>query len=281
MKKLAFILSLSLLCMLLTSCSNMFYYPSRDEFYSPKSFNIDYEDHYFQSNDGLKLHGWFLKTSQDNIKGTIVHFHGNAENITTHFLSLAWLVNYGYQIFIFDYRGYGKSEGKTSQKGIYFDALAAFNYSHRLHKEKGAGKYIVYGQSLGGIISLRALMDFPKKKDIHLVVMDSTFSSYQKIAFDKMTDSWITIPFSPLVYLLISDEMESFSHIQNLSVPLLVIHGDSDKVVPYKFGKEIYVNSPNQIEKWMWSINGGKHTDVFFREEGKYRKKFVKFLENI
>jgi len=95
--------------------------------------------------------GWYFPSQLSTTpKATIIQFHGNAQNFSAHYLSLAWLTKQEFNLFTFSYRGYGNSEGRPDQKGTYLDGLAALNQGWELHKKSGAKKFIVYGQSLGG-----------------------------------------------------------------------------------------------------------------------------------
>jgi fermentation-respiration switch protein FrsA (DUF1100 family) len=267
-----------LLLFILQSCGHLFYQPSRDEFYHPRQFKLSYEDVHFQAKDGTKLHGWFLASQVQPVKGTIVHFHGNAQNITTHFLNLSWLVKQGFNIFIFDYRGYGKSEGKASQEGLYQDALAALKKGKELHNTQG--KFIVYGQSLGGIVSLRALADYPDLSKVDLIVMDSTFDSYRDIAFDKLTSRWFLYPVSPLALVAVSDAYAADEIFEKIKTPTLVIVGLKDSIIPAKFGKRIYKGIDAQ-EKWLWKLPMGRHIDVFHGPNESYRSDFLKLVDSL
>lgn len=187
----------------------------------------------------------------------------------------------GYNLFTFDYRGYAKSEGRPSQAGIYLDALAAFDKGYELHQREGGGKYIIYGQSTGGAISLRAIPDWEKYESISLIVMDSAFDSYKDIAFDKLTDRWFLYPISPLAFVLVSDEYAADEVFKKISKPTLVIVGKHDKVVPPKFGKRIF-KGISAKDKWLWKVEEGSHIDVYHHRQGLlYRDKFVDLLEKI
>ncbi|MFN8370097.1 MAG: alpha/beta hydrolase, partial [Bacteriovoracaceae bacterium] len=231
---------------IVSSCSTLFYQPARETFYLPQNFNLNYDEVKIETSDKVKLNGWWLKNSTQESKGVILFFHGNAENISTHCFNLAWTTKYGYELLCIDYRGYGNSEGKPNQQGTYLDAIASMDYAYEkiflpLKKLHPKLKFIIYAQSLGGIITGRAVIDWKNREQINLLVLDSTFSSYQNIAFDKLKSVWLTFLLSPLAYLLISDEMEFKSKIDLIKpIPTLVIHGDSDPVIPQKFGKEIF-----------------------------------------
>ena len=265
---------------LLQGCSHLFYQPSERHFYDPAQFKLSYEDVWFDSLDGTKLHGWFFPANTSKPKGTIVQFHGNAQNISTHFLSLVWLVNEGYNLFTFDYRGYGKSKGNSTQAGLYQDALAALNMGKEFHSTRGQGHFIVFGQSLGGIVSLRALPDFKEKDEVSLLVLDSTFDSYQGIASDKLRSRWFLWPFSPLAYLLISDKYASKNVLEKITLPTLVIVGEGDEVIPAKFGKQIFQEIP-ALKKWLWDIPDGGHIGVFHHNAVSYRKDFLQLLDKM
>ena len=117
-----------LICSLIlsTGCSYLFFYPQRKLINNPYLQDVDYRDIFFKTPDGLMLHGWFLKSSEES-KGTILFLHGNAENISTHVNNVLWLVENGFDVLIFDYRGYGKSEGDPTLEGVHVDAEAALN----------------------------------------------------------------------------------------------------------------------------------------------------------
>ncbi len=264
----------------LYGCSSVFYFPTKYFYADPKQHNVSYDDIDFKSTDGTDLHGWLMydKTYTKKKKGLILFFHGNAQNITSHWLNLGWIVKEGYDVFIFDYRGYGLSKGQANQQGLNKDSIAALNWAHK--KSKDYSKFIVYGQSLGGIVSMRAMKDIDFTSDIDLYVLDSTFSSYQDIAFDKLRHAGIMVAVSPLAYILVSDEYGAYKNLDKLKMPVLMIHGKKDFVVPYKFGEEIYRKLKTQ-KKWWWPVEDGLHTDVFHPRHLQYRARFVEFLETI
>lgn len=269
---------LFVLIWLLTSCTHVFYQPSRHQYVDPDKFKLNYQDVYFTSRDGTRLHGWFFKSKKAQVKGTVIQFHGNAQNLSSHFLSLLWLIDEGYNFFTFDYRGYGKSEGKANIDGVYEDSLAALEKGLELQRANGGGHYVVYGQSLGGAISLRAVPDFKKNKEITFIVQDSTFSSYKAIAFDRVKSVWFMLPISPLAYVLISNKYASYKVFDQITWPTLVISGEKDNVMPVKFGKEIYQEIASE-KKWFWKVPEARHIEVFFVAQGKYRQDFLSLLD--
>lgn len=270
--------SLLLFFVFLGGCSNLFYQPTKRHFTEPKQFKLAHQEVWFASKDGTKLHGWFFPATTKTVKGTVVQFHGNAENISTHFFSLIWLIKEGYNLFTWDYRGYGFSEGEPSQKGVHEDALAALEEGKKLHG--GKGLFIVYGQSLGGAVSMRAVPDSKHAGEVDLLVHDSSFASYQTVASKVLRKRWFLWPFSPLAYVLVSDAYAPEDVISRLTSPTLVIVGEQDAVVPPELGKETYEKLPMH-RKWLWKLPAGSHIDVYHHADGKYRQPLLDLLEDL
>lgn len=265
-----------------TGCTQIFYQPTSRLYSDPAAAGINFENVYFESVDGVRLHGWLFPQSskEKKSKGLILFFHGNAQNITSHFVNFFWILEEGWDFFIFDYRGYGLSEGKASQQGVHKDGLAALKLSHQWVSEKGYPKFVVYAQSLGGTIAARSLQDDPKREEIDLIVFDSTFPSYQRIARNKLKSTGIFSFLSPLVPVLVSDEYSPDAFYQEITNPVLVVHGQKDAVVEYHYGEEIFQKLQTQ-KKWFWSLEEGRHIDVFFSEEGKNRDRFLDLVETL
>lgn len=268
-----------LLLLLLVGCSHLFYQPSPQQYLDPAQFRLSYQDVHFTARDGTPLHGWFFPAQGEKVKGTVVQFHGNAQNISTHFLSLVWLVQHGYNLFIFDYRGYGKSPGKPSQERVHLDALAGLDQGHRLWEEKGRGRFIVYGQSLGSIISLRALEDW-RGGEVDLIVQDSPFYSYKKIAFDKVAETWLLWPLSPFAFMLVSDDYASWQKISEIRAPLLVITSTQDRLTPPLYGKWIY-NHVASERKWYWKSHEAGHIGIYFTQNEQWKGKLLELLDQL
>lgn len=264
--------------LLFFSCSNLFYHPSKNTYLLPEFFGIEYESFHFKSQDQTKLHGWKLKAIDDRPQYTVIFFHGNAENISSHFITLAWLTRHDFQILNFDYRGYGKSHGKPSPKGLYQDSLSALQEAWKWHKKSQTKKFIVYAQSLGGAVAAKAIHDFSHKDDIDLLVLESSFSSYKKVAVDVLKNSVVTWIFHPLGYVLVPDKFATTKVLPQLpGFAKLIIHGNEDTIVPFHHGQKIFelISPP----KTFWKVSGGLHTNTFFHHGRKYRKKFLDYIK--
>lgn len=263
-------------------CTNIFFQPDRFSYSTPEKFNLKYQSFYFDSKDGTKLHAWKVhrKEKFKQSSGTIILFHGNAQNLSSHWLNLAWMTEFGYDLMIFDYRGYGQSEGVAHQKGIHEDSIKALEVAYDWSKENKSF-FIAYGQSLGGAIMARAIADFKQATEIKLIVLDSTFLSYQKIALKKLFDSCLFSLFSPLAFILVNDDYAPENILDKLpGTNYLVMHAPMDPIVPYSLGKKVFKKLKSE-KKTFWEIKAGFHTDAFFVDDYKYRKEFLEFLEKL
>ena len=259
-----------------SGCSSLFYYPAKDKvFYFPEKAGFTPEDINFEDVQKRNLHGWWFPSRQQPAKKTILFFHGNAENLTSHYLQLVWLTQEGYNLFIFDYPGYGVSAGQPTPQSCVEAGIAALEWTH----QKDPRGLIVYGQSLGGIVAARTVLEKKKDIPIDLLVLDSTFSSFQRIARVKMSRIWLTWLFQPLAYVLFRDTYAP-EHLDEISpLPTLVIHGEKDNVVEFQHGERIFKDLKEP--KTFWRIPNGVHTDVFWGHKQKYRQEFLNFLAQL
>lgn len=255
--------------------NSMFYYPDRVVYDTPARHGLQYEDVTFPSRDGTILSGWFIPAVGPS-KGTVVHFHGNAQNMTSHFGFVSWLPGQGFNLFVFDYRGYGKSAGKPDRRGLYEDSVAALDY---ISSRPGVDheRLLVLGQSLGGANAIVALGSSPRK-GVRAVAIDSSFASYRSIVRDKIGEMpLLSLLRWPLSYLLIGDSLSPETYVANIApTPLLIIHGIADPVIPYGHGKRLYelAGTPKQL----WTVEGGEHTSAFAEPSGGYRQRVVDFF---
>ncbi|PIR19608.1 MAG: alpha/beta hydrolase [Elusimicrobia bacterium CG11_big_fil_rev_8_21_14_0_20_64_6] len=238
-----------------------------------------WEEVKFKSADGTGLTGLWFPARGMPAKGVIVHFHGNGENMTSHYLFVYWLALEGYDVFSFDYRGYGASEGSKSISGAIEDGAAAL----RLARGRAGGareRLIVIGQSLGGAIALASL-DLDGGEGVRGLILDSTFASYRAVARDKLNHVWLTWPFQyPLSYFLISERWAPKRLIaRRKRVPLLMMHAVADPVVPYAQGRRLYELAPGPKE--FWKIAGTGHTAAFFTLGPQYRPTTLAWLERV
>lgn len=261
-----------------SGCTHLFYQPDRYLYYSPEKLGFHPREIQFKSADGTRLLGWFFPARTPKPKGTVVQFHGNAENMSSHFTSLVWLIDEGYNLFTFDYRGYGGSGGEPTQAGIYLDGMAALDKAWEL---RTGLKFIVYGQSLGGAILMRAFEDFRNKSQTSLIVLDSTFMNYKTVARRLLSRTWFTWPLSFLPYLFVSNKYGSEQAVSASQNQILIIHDKKDPAVPFACGEDIFEKAQNASHKEFWKLDDGHHIEVFSEYNMSYRKNFIKLLENL
>src|SRR3990172_6065576 len=232
-----------------TGCTSMFFYPEKGLRDNPVLQRFPHEEIYFSASDGVKLHGWFFKAQGDSL-GTILVLHGNAENISTHINSVLWLVKEGYDLFTFDYRGYGMSKGKTSIKGVHLDAIAALDTLLEL-PEANKERIFVLGQSVGGAIAVYTVANSPHKDHIKALIIDSAFSDYRRIAREKLASLFLTWPFQYPLSFLFNNSYSPEDQIKHITpVPLLIIHGDQDRIIPLHHSSILYEEALEPKELW-------------------------------
>jgi len=236
------------------------YFPEKEIYATPDQAGLEYEEVHFKSSDGVDLHGWFIPAAQN--RGTLLFFHGNAGNISHRLESLQIFNRLGVNSFIFDYRGYGMSGGKPSEKGTYLDAEAARSY---LISEKGlAGEDIIlFGRSMGGSIAARLASNHRPAA----LIIESSFTSVKKLAADLYP--WLATRY------LTRFRYDTAFHMNRVEAPVLIIHSADDEIIPFKHGKALYASAKGP--KVFLEIKGG-HNDGFIRSIEPYTKGLDSFI---
>lgn len=253
----------------------LFYYPDKEVYDTPARHGLPFEEVTFASKDGTRLSGWFIP-AVGKAKGTVIHFHGNAQNMTAHFGFVSWLPAEGFNLFVFDYRGYGKSAGKPNKPGVYEDSVAAIAYI-AARKDVDQSRLIILGQSLGGTNAIAAV-GMNHFTGIRAVVIESTFASYREIVRDKIGEIPIVSLLKwPLSYILVGNGLSAEQSVDKIApVPLLLIYGNGDQIIPYHHGKRLYEKA--REPKQLWTIEGGGHMDAFPEASSPYRAKLIGFF---
>jgi len=232
-------------CILLyISQARLIYYPSRDIFTTPSQIGLKYEDAHFQSADSTKLHGWFIPA--DSARGIVLFCHGNAGNISNRFESLEIFHELGLSVFIFDYRGYGKSAGKPTEQGTYLDTEAALKYIIA-HQHIAPLEMIFFGRSLGGAIISWLAVRYPPK----MLIIESSFTSTADLGSE-------IYPFVP-VKLLLRFKYKTLENLQQIHCPVLVIHSRDDDIIPFEHGQKLFesANEPKHFVEIIGTHNNG------------------------
>ncbi len=254
----------------------MLYYPDSVEYQRPNDedrlVKLEYEEIWFESADGTRLNGWWLP-AVGRAEGTVIHLHGNAQNMTSHFSFVDWIPPAGFNLLLFDYRGYGKSKGRPNRKGVYEDSVAALRYV-KGREDVEQDKIFVLGQSLGGTCAL-GVMGREPFEGIRAVAIDSAFESYRRIAEDKIDlIPVLSLAKGPMSKVLLNDEYSAIEVVDKISVPIVFIHAKDDEVVPFEHGQQLYERASEPKE--FWQIEQGGHTSAFLFSS--YQRKLADFF---
>ncbi len=244
--RIAFLVALTI--MLVMGCDGCFYFPSREIVYTPETFRLNYEEVRFKTSDGVELWGWFLK-ADGPAKGTVLHFHGNAENISTHIVESYWLPRYGYNVLLFDYRGYGKSQGRVTRAGTVLDGHAAVDYLLS-RDDVDPKRLVMFGQSLGGAVGLAVAAERP---EIAAMVVDAAFGDYRRVATRHVRKALLFEPLAALlVKMLISKGHDPIDLLDRLAPrPLFVIASGKDRICYPELSRELFDAAKEPKQFWL------------------------------
>ena len=273
----ALLLRLSIMAALLlplSGCSGLFFYPMSDWVQNPARQELAYEDVILIHPNGLRLHGWWLPSATDEVKGTVYHLHGNAQNISTHLMNVVWLPEQGYQVLLLDYRGYGLSEGEASLPEVQEDLQLGLDWLY------ASGRIdpplIIFGQSLGASLTTSVVGRDANQGKGDCVILEAPFTGYQDITRDIMRQSWVLWPFSFIVAPLIPDEGRPLDRVTGISPrPLLVMHSDEDQVIPFEHGRTLFEAA--EAPKTFQRLKGG-HIQSARAEDVQQR--LLDFMQN-
>ena len=212
---------------------------------TPADADLPCSDLEIATDDGERVHGWWIP-AREAAAGHVLLCHGNAGNVGDRVLHAALLTAAGFDVLLFDYRGYGRSSGRPSEDGTYRDARAA--RAALLEQPRVDAPRVLYlGESLGGAVALALALEAPPAG----LVLQSTFTSIRDMARRHY-------PFIPRA--LVPDAYPSLSRIRGLRVPLLVIHGERDGIVPPVHGDELFAAAPEP--KRLHRVAGAGHNDL-------------------
>ncbi len=238
----------------------MIFLPSRAITITPANMGIEAEDVWFESANGKKLHGWFAFHDPDAV--TILFSHGNAGNISGRVHTMKNFVDMGFNVLIYDYQGYGKSEGRPTEKGIMQDGLAAWDLLVEEHNIS-PDRILPAGRSLGGAVTMY-IADYHNTR---AVALESTFTSMPDVA----ARVYRIFP----VRLLARVEMNSLERIRNFEGAMLVAHSPDDRVIPYDMGRTLYESARGPTQ---WLEMTGNHNDGYALTGEKYKQAYIEFV---
>ncbi len=243
------------------------FFPNRSLDVTPKTEGLAYEDVRFAAHDGVTLHGWWIPAPDARV--TVVWFHGNAGNIGDRVHNIGFLHRMlRANVFIFDYRGYGQSHGgrsDLSEEATYRDGEGALTYL-RARPEAARTRVVYFGRSLGAAIAIELARGHPPAG----LILETAFTTLKDVAR-------VHYPFVPLWFL--RTKYESLRKIPEIRVPLLILHGDRDEVVPLEQAHRLYAaaNEPKRL----YVIRGASHNDTYMVGGAAYFDVWANFFRSL
>lgn len=237
-------------CIYLVICLAYYFFQEKIIFHpekTPQDFQFQYpipfEEHFLKTPDGASINAVHCKV--ENARGVVLYFHGNAAHIYELGAMAEHFTTYGYDVFILDYRSYGKSTGKLSEANLHKDAKMCYDWL-RTHYE--ASEIVIYGRSIGSGIATRLASVAPHQK----LVLESPYFSL--IDLGKYYTPYLPYP------LLVRYPLESGKHIKKVESPVFIIHGTTDTIVPFESGEKLAKAAPN-LGKF-YQLEGVGHNDL-------------------
>ena len=236
--------------------------PGRELTATPADIGMDYDDVSVETADGITLHGWFVKGQTQQV---VLFFHGNAGNISHRLESIRQFRSLGLSVLIIDYRGYGQSDGRANERGIYLDGDAAWQY---LVNSRGfaPSNIVVFGRSLGGSV---AALIASRYRPAGLIV-ESSFSSIRDIASE-------IYPWLPVRWMARYDH-PTRDFVAEVECPVLIVHSRNDEIVPFHHGEAIFENVSSQ--RYFLTIFGS-HNYAFLEDSDTYMQGVGTFLASL
>ncbi len=238
------------------------FYPAKNIEFTPASINLAYKDVYLKTQDGVRIHGWFIP--HDNAKYTFLFCHGNAGNVGHRLDKIGMLYNVGLNIFIIDYRGFGLSQGRPSEKGLYLDAKAGYEYL--LKAQKAAPEQIIlYGESLGTAV----LVNLASESKVKAIILEGAFPCGKDMG-KKI------YPFIPK--FIFSNSFNSLAKIKKVHVAKLFLHSTEDEIVPFALAKKLFLSAPEP--KYLVELRGS-HNTAFIDCKEQYQSAIAGFIDKL
>ena len=227
---------------------------------TPADWGLAYEEVWLDTSDGEKLHGWFIPHA--GARQVLLFFHGNAGNISHRQASVEIFHRTGLSVLIFDYRGYGRSNGRPTESGLYTDAAAAWTYLTD-HRGFDSRDILLFGRSLGGAVAAQ----LASQVEPGALILESTFSSARDVAR--------TI-YPVLSWLIIKRfDFDTAGWLQSVHCPVLVLHSPDDEIIPFELGSKVYESAPTPK---VFQKMRGDHNNGFLLSQPQYQQALAAFL---
>jgi fermentation-respiration switch protein FrsA (DUF1100 family) len=248
--------------MLESLINQLIYYPDPHWMATPDHLGLAAEEVYLAPEPGVQLHAWFFP-HRDPL-ATLLFCHGNAGNISHRLENVHYLLQTGFQVLLFDYRGYGHSTGKPSEEGLYRDAEEAWTHLAGRPDTAGAPR-VIFGRSLGGAVAI----ELATRVAADALIVESTFLSIRTLARLVLP---LPLPELPVKY-------DSSRKIGKIGMPFLALHGERDELVPSSDGRALFEAAP-EPKAW-YPIPGAGHNDTYLVGGEAYFRRLAAFVEEL
>jgi uncharacterized protein len=269
-------IAILLLIVYLVICALLFFFQTHRLFFpdlqvteTPKTYGLQYEEVNLPVADSGNLNGWWIPAAKPDAP-VILYLHGNGANIGANAEQAHRLRELGFSVFLFDYRGYGKSTGPfPTEQRLYEDAEQAWNYLVKIRHVEPK-KLLIYGHSLGGAIAIETASHHP---EVAGLIVESSFTS--------MLDMTQRVPWTAYfpTNLLLTQRFDSFSKVPSLKMPVLFIHGQADRTIPYEMSEKNYAVAPQP--KQLLLIPDGDHDNDAIMGGKLYLDGFKNFTDKV
>lgn len=270
-------LLLACLIMGTAGCSSLLFYPEPGQPFTPERARLAFRELTLTAADGTRLHAWWLPAKPGvEVKGTVLHLHGNGGNLAWHLGGSYWLPEQGYQVLMIDYRGYGLSEGAPSLPAVYQDIGAALDWLARAPEVQGK-PLVLLGQSLGGAMGIHYLAAHPEQRQrFTALVFDGVPASYREVGRFALGTSWLTWPLQVPLSWLVPDGDSAIRSVERLDTPpKLFFHSIDDALVPMASGIRLYQHAPPPR---VLQLTRGGHVQTF--SNPTWRQVMLRFLDD-
>jgi len=263
-----------ILILLLPGCTNFLFVPIKPYPVTPDAAGILYEDIYIDSTDGIRLHGWKLN-ADEHTAGTILFFHGNGDNVSTQLPTSYWLAKAGYDVYVFDYREYGQSQGIAELDAVINDMEIMIG--HVVNQLAENEKLIIIGHSLGASMSIYSVAHSAYRDRIKALVTIEAFSDYHDVTQEILSRSWLFWLFQWPLSFTIDNSYRPLDSISLISpVPVLIMHSETDEMIDVSHAEKLY-EAAKQPKSFQLIDSG--HNNIFSKIEN--RKILLEYLSTL
>lgn len=250
--------------LMLTACSNYLFFPMKPYPITPDAIEILHDDIYLEAADGISLHGWKL-FAESHKQGSILFFHGNGDNVSTQLPNTFWLAREGYDVYIFDYREYGQSEGKAELDTVISDMELMIAYVAEQLPENE--KMTVMGHSLGGSMAIYNVAHSAYRGSINALITVEAFSDYREVTQDVLAKSWLLWILQWPLSFTVDNSYRPLDSIALISpIPVLILHSESDEMIDMYHARRLFDAAK---EPKSFQLIDSDHSNIFIKPENR------------